>query len=172
MVHTSRWHMQMLHTVYCIRSVISSLSNLNRRSGPLGLFYYVPLKRDQGDWDWRLRLNDTPHAIGCTSVPQAHAYVMTVIFLISGFAIVRCLDGACICHIPQDNTSICYIPQYLKHMYMSWHFPLKIQHPRIPLNRETQIPRYLVVQIQIESWVQFALVRRNLSFWIWRIFGV
>ena len=30
-----------------------------------GLFCRVPLKRDQCDWDWRLRLNDTPNAIGC-----------------------------------------------------------------------------------------------------------
>ena len=169
MLHTSRWHMHMLHTAYCIRSVISSFSNLNRRSGPLGLFYYVPLKRDQGDWDWRLRLNDTPNAIGCTSTPQTHAYVMTVIFWIAGFAIARCLDDASICLTPQDNTFRCDIPQYLKHMYMSWHSPLEIRHPINPLNRETQIPRYLAVQIQIEIWVQFALVRRNLSFWIWKI---
>jgi len=45
---------------------ISSLSNLNRQSNSLGLFYHVPLKRDRRDWDWRLRLNDTPNAIGCT----------------------------------------------------------------------------------------------------------
>jgi len=24
------------------------------------------MRRDQGDWDWKLRLNDTPNAIGCT----------------------------------------------------------------------------------------------------------
>jgi len=30
------------------------------------LFYHVPLKRDQGDCEWKLRLNDTPNAIGCT----------------------------------------------------------------------------------------------------------
>jgi len=48
-------------------SVISSFSNLNRRSSSLGLFYNVPVERDQGDWDWRWRLNDTPNAIGCIS---------------------------------------------------------------------------------------------------------
>jgi len=26
------------------------------------------LKRDQGDWDWRLRFKDSPNAIGCTYV--------------------------------------------------------------------------------------------------------
>jgi len=43
-------------------------SNLNQRSIALGFFRHVPLKRDQGDWDWRLRLNDTPNAIGCMCV--------------------------------------------------------------------------------------------------------
>jgi len=42
---------------------------LNKRwSSSLGLFYHVPLKRDHGDWDWRLGVNDTPSAIGCTSM--------------------------------------------------------------------------------------------------------
>jgi len=50
-------------TAYCIWSVISSFSNLNRSSSSLGLFYHVPLKRAQGDWDWRLRLNNIPNAI-------------------------------------------------------------------------------------------------------------
>jgi len=36
-------------TTYCIWSVISSFSNLTRRSSSLGLFYHVPLKRDQDD---------------------------------------------------------------------------------------------------------------------------
>jgi len=54
-------------TAYWIWSVISSFSNLNRWSSSLGLFYHVPLKRDQWDWAWRLRLNDTPNAIGYTS---------------------------------------------------------------------------------------------------------
>jgi len=40
-------------TAYCICSVISSVSNPNRCSSSLGLFYHVPLKRDQGDWDWK-----------------------------------------------------------------------------------------------------------------------
>jgi len=53
-------------TAYCIWSVISSFSNLIRSSSSLGFFYHVPLKRDQGDWDCRLRLHDTSNAIGCT----------------------------------------------------------------------------------------------------------
>jgi len=44
-------------TAYCIWSVISPFSNLNRKSCSPGLFYHVPLIRDQGDWDWRLRFN-------------------------------------------------------------------------------------------------------------------
>ena len=84
-------HMNESPTAYCIWSVISPFSNLNRGSSSLGFFCHVPLKRDQQDWDqrlrscsslglfchvplkrdqrdweWRLRLNDTPNAIGCT----------------------------------------------------------------------------------------------------------
>jgi len=33
---------------------------------------HVPLKRDQGDWDWRLRLNDTPNAIGYNDASRCH----------------------------------------------------------------------------------------------------
>jgi len=53
-------------TTCWIWSVISSFSILNRWSSPLGLFYHDSLKRDQGDWDWRLRINHTPNATGCT----------------------------------------------------------------------------------------------------------
>jgi len=59
-------HILYVSTAYCIWTVISSFSNLNWWSSPLGLFYHVLLKRDQGDWDWKLRLNDFPNAIGCT----------------------------------------------------------------------------------------------------------
>jgi len=52
-------------TAYCIWSVISSFSNLNRSSSSRRLFYHVLLKKDQGFWDWRLRLYDTPNATGC-----------------------------------------------------------------------------------------------------------
>ena len=48
-----------------IWSVVSSFLILNRWSSYLGLFYHVPLKREQGDRDWRLRLEDTPNAMGC-----------------------------------------------------------------------------------------------------------
>jgi len=54
-------------TAYRIWSDISSISHLNRESSSLGLFCHVPLKRDQGDWDWRLRWNVTPNAIGCNT---------------------------------------------------------------------------------------------------------
>jgi len=55
-----------LIAAYCIWGVISSISNLNRCSSSIRLFCHVSFKRDQGDWDWRWRLNDTPSAIGCT----------------------------------------------------------------------------------------------------------
>ena len=42
------------------------ISNLNWWSSSLGLFYPILLKRDQGDWHWRVSLNDTPNAIVCT----------------------------------------------------------------------------------------------------------
>jgi len=53
-------------TAYCFWSVISPISKLNRSSSSLLSFWHVPLKRDQLDWDWRMRLNDTLNAIGCT----------------------------------------------------------------------------------------------------------
>jgi len=59
---------------YCFWSVISSFSNLNRLSSSLGLFCHVPLKKDQWDWDWTLRSNDTPNAIGCTRLIFTHNF--------------------------------------------------------------------------------------------------
>jgi len=78
-------------TAYCIWSVISSISNLNRWSSSLCLFYHVLLKRDQGNWDWRLRENVTPNAIGCNtnniilplfthSLPLISVYIYMYIF--------------------------------------------------------------------------------------------
>ena len=67
-LHISWFEIQwftILCTAYCIWSVISSMSNVNRDSSSLGLFCHGPLKRDQGDWDWTLKLNHTPNAIGC-----------------------------------------------------------------------------------------------------------
>ena len=60
------------HTANCIWNIISSFSNLNRSCSFPGLFYHVPLKRDHGDWDWRLRWNDTLNAIGCIFVCMRH----------------------------------------------------------------------------------------------------
>jgi len=36
----------------------------------LRVFCHVPLKGDQWDCDWRIRLNDTPNAIGCIRIPH------------------------------------------------------------------------------------------------------
>jgi len=52
-------------TAYCIWSVISPISYLYRGSGSVGLFCHVLLKRGKWDWDWKLRLDDTPNAISC-----------------------------------------------------------------------------------------------------------
>jgi len=46
-------------TSYCIWSVISSFSIHNWWSSSLGLFYHVPSKRDQGNWDWREKCRGT-----------------------------------------------------------------------------------------------------------------
>jgi len=53
-----------IYTAYCMWRVISSFSNLNRESSSFGFFCHVPLKTDQRDCKWRLRLNDTPLVIG------------------------------------------------------------------------------------------------------------
>ena len=54
-------------TAYCIWSVISPRSKLNRFSSFRRLFCYVPLERDQLEWHSRMSLNDTPNAISCAS---------------------------------------------------------------------------------------------------------
>ena len=60
-------HLVKCLTACCIWSFISSISHLNQWSSSLGLYCHVLLKRDLWDWDWRLRLNDTPNAIVCVS---------------------------------------------------------------------------------------------------------
>jgi len=57
---------------FCMRRVISSISNLNRWSTSPRLFCHIPSKRTKWDWDWRFRLNDTPYATGCTCVCIYH----------------------------------------------------------------------------------------------------
>jgi len=52
-----------------------------------------------------------------------------------------------------------------------WQFPLKLLHPQNPPNRDTQISRYLTVQIQIEILISFEFVLKSLCFWIWWIWG-
>jgi len=48
----------------------------------------------------------------------------------------------------------------------------KMLLPRNPSNRETQNPRHLAGQIQIETLVEFEFVLRNLCCWRWWISGV
>jgi len=52
-----------------------------------------------------------------------------------------------------------------------WQFPLKMQHLRNLPNRQTEICRYLVVQIQIDILLHYKIVARISSFWIGRILG-
>jgi len=61
----SPWVTGSVCTAYCIWGVISPIPKLNRSSSSPRLCCHVPLKRDQLDWDWRMRLNDTPNIIGC-----------------------------------------------------------------------------------------------------------
>jgi len=60
----------------CIWSVLSSISYLNRSSSSLYLFCHVLLKRSQWDWDWRLRSNKTPHAIGYANRLYIHTHIL------------------------------------------------------------------------------------------------
>ena len=60
---------------------------------------------------------------------------------------------------------------YERNLQVVWQFPLKMLHPRNPPNQESQIPWYLVVQIQSGFLVWFESVTRNLSFWTWWISG-
>jgi len=59
------WVATQITTAYCIWSVISSFSNLNRWFSSPGLLYHVVLKSDPGDSAWGLIVNDIPNAIGC-----------------------------------------------------------------------------------------------------------
>jgi len=76
-------------SAYCFWSVISLHSNLNRQFRSLRLFYHVPLKRDQGDWDWRSRLNDTPNAIGCICMWYRVAKIFATLY---GMASISRID--------------------------------------------------------------------------------
>ena len=60
MKHVNRMH-SLLH-LECHFFILK-----HRWSSSPGPVDHVPLKRDQGDWEWRLRFNDTPNAIGCIS---------------------------------------------------------------------------------------------------------
>ena len=55
-------------TACCIWNVISPIQKFSRWSSSLRLFFYVPLKRDQWDGEWRMRLKDTANAMGCTYI--------------------------------------------------------------------------------------------------------
>jgi len=55
-----------LHTAYCIWSVVSSVWYFDWWSSSLDLSCYVPCRRDLRDWEQRLRSNDTLNTQGCT----------------------------------------------------------------------------------------------------------
>jgi len=67
-------------TSYCISSVIQSQSPISNRAVQISIehisidhlvrdvsFATLRLKKTQCDWDWRLRLNNTRNAVGCTA---------------------------------------------------------------------------------------------------------
>ena len=51
--------------------MILPISKLNQLFCCVRLFGHVPFKRDQLEWDWRMRSNDTPKTIGCVSFAAA-----------------------------------------------------------------------------------------------------
>jgi len=51
--------------------------------------------------------------------------------------------------------------------FASWQLSPKILHPRNPSNIETQILRYLSQQVQVENFVNFEIVLRNLRVFRW-----
>ena len=48
------WFAMVCLAAYCIWSVISQISKLNRFCTSPRLFCHIPLKQDQFDWDWRM----------------------------------------------------------------------------------------------------------------------
>jgi len=67
---------------HCIGCVVSPLSKPNRLSSSLRLFCHVPLESDQPHSDWRMRLNLTPGAMGCTYICE-HRSMFTYVRLFS-----------------------------------------------------------------------------------------
>jgi len=64
---TTHWCVFVGILVQPIAFAVSFLHTQISSDNLVRLFYLVPLKRNQGVWDWRLRLHDTPNAIGRTS---------------------------------------------------------------------------------------------------------
>jgi len=120
------------HTAYCIWNVKTWFSNFNHWSSSPSLFYHVPLKRDQGDWDSRLRLNDTPNAIGCIWHDSLYSYLDQVhTHSHAASQIELCLIHFSI-HII-DMTHSTHIRIKSTHMHM-WHLnPVFIHMQRIGL---------------------------------------
>jgi len=63
-------------TACCIWSVISPIPKLNRWSSSLRLLCHVPWTKDQLDWDWRFRLNDT--ATHCNTLQHTATHCNTL----------------------------------------------------------------------------------------------
>jgi len=99
-------HLITFGTAYRVWSVIRSISNVNRWSSSLGHFCHSLSKRDQRDWDWRLRLNDTPNATGCITHMNMTSSHHLIIFIPSSHHFYACLY---VTHMDMTYTYNAYI---------------------------------------------------------------
>ena len=99
----------------CIRSAIFPISKPNQFFNSLRLFCHIPLKRDQLDSDWRMRLHDTSNAIGCTALIRIHLYEKPLILstaVVGGISLNTDLLTAVNPFLRWEATRIC--------MYLLW----------------------------------------------------
>jgi len=114
-----------------------------------------------------------------TNALYIYTYIPIFVYITSTYTHIRVnvCNHACIC-IHLYIFDVC-VPLPIFHMlikklddrhddyhlllYHIWQFPLKMLQSRNPLNRETQLPRCLAVQIQIEISFSFSLFR---GFWV------
>ena len=84
-----------IYTAYCIWSVVFSFAHLNRWPSSVGLFRHVPLKRNQWNRNWRLRLNNNPNAIDCSYMICIHV-IWYVYMLYDMYTCMICIHVKCV----------------------------------------------------------------------------